>query len=158
MSQIVCDIVEVCVFARTETNDTHYLLLRRSLSEKIYPDIWQIVSGGIEREQNETALAAALRELKEETGLKPLRFWNLPYLNTFLDARKDIVHHAPVFVAEVLFDATPALSEEHYRFEWCTLERAKELLVWPGQIRALNIVHEYIVGNKKAAEFSEIII
>ncbi len=153
MPVIQSSIVEVCAFSFVK-NAPHYLMLRRSQSENVYPDIWQIVSGSIE--EGETALGASLRELKEETGFTPLRYWNVPYMNTFLDAAKDIVHISAVFAAQVSPDAQPRLSEEHYQFEWCGIERATQLLVWPGQVRAIHIIHEYIVQGKQAAALTEI--
>jgi dATP pyrophosphohydrolase len=153
MATIQSSIVEVCVFS-VVNSVPHYLMLRRSQSEPVYPDIWQFVSGSIER--GETALAASLRELKEETGFVPVRFWNVPYMNTFLDAAKDIVHISAVFAAQVPPNSQPFLSKEHYQFEWCGYERAQQLLVWPGQVRAIQIIHDYIVQGKQAAALTEI--
>lgn len=153
MPMIRSNIVEVCVFS-LENKTPRYLMLKRSKSETLYPDIWQMVSGSIEK--GETALAASLRELKEETGFTPLRFWNVPYMNTFLDAGNDIVHISAVFAAEMPRASQPVLSEEHYQFEWCSSKRAQKLLVWPGQVRAIQIVDEYIVSGKQAAALTEI--
>lgn len=47
--------------------DAKYLLLKRSANKKILPNIW-IAPGG-HRESNEGVIAAARREIKEETGL-----------------------------------------------------------------------------------------
>jgi dATP pyrophosphohydrolase len=131
-----------------------YLLIRRSKSDRIYPDTWQIVSGSIEG--NETTLEASLRELREETGLVPDRFWLVPHMNTFLNLRRDVVHISAIFAAQVPSGTLPTLSLEHYEFEWCSPERAKQLLVWPGQVQALRIVQEYIVEGKLASFLTEI--
>ena len=131
-----------------------YLLLRRSTTDKIYPDTWQMVSGSIER--GETSIRASLRELKEETGFEPDRYWLVPHMNTFLNPKRDVVHISAVFAAQVSAGSQPILSKEHYQYEWCSLERAKQLLVWPGQIQALQIVHEYIVRGKQASMLTEI--
>jgi dATP pyrophosphohydrolase len=153
MPTLECSIVEVCAFSFS-ANTPMYLLLRRSKTDRIYPDTWQIVSGSIEG--NETTTRASLRELKEETGMVPQKYWLVPHMNTFLNPKRDVVHISAVFAAQVPAGSQPILSKEHYMFEWCSLERAKEILVWPGQIQALNIVHEYIVMGKLASLLTEI--
>lgn len=153
MPQIVCNIIEVCVFS-FENKEPLYLMLRRSRSENLYPDAWQIVTGSIEA--GETALHAALRELKEETGYLPQKFWIVPHVNTFFSVNDDALNHTVIFAAQVFPESNPVLSHEHHQFQWCTIDEAKKLCVWPGQIRALEIVHEFIVRGSKASEFSEI--
>ena len=155
MPKIVCNIIEICIFS-FENKEPLYLMLRRSKLEKIYPDAWQIVTGSIE--QGETALQGALRELKEETGYTPQKFWIAPHVNSFYSVKNDTMNHAVVFAAQVPPKTNPVLSDEHYQFGWYPIEKAKAMCVWPGQIKALEIVHEFIVGGKKAGEFSEIIL
>jgi len=153
MPTIVCRIVEVCVF-RFHNSGPEYLLLHRAHDEELYPDSWQIASGGIEA--GETAIETALREVEEETKLPLRRMWVVPHVNVFYDPRHDVVHHSPVFAVETDPQAEPVLSHEHQAYEWCTQERAKTLLVWPGQVKALEIVHEYIVRGRTAAALAEI--
>jgi 8-oxo-dGTP pyrophosphatase MutT (NUDIX family) len=153
MPQIICNIIEVCIFS-LENNEPRYLMLRRSLSENVYPDLWQIVTGSIEK--GETALQGALRELKEETGYVPQKFWIVPHVNTFFSVRHDTLNHTVIFAAQVPPKTDPVLSDEHYQFGWYPIDRAKELCVWPGQVQALDIVHEFILGGRNTAQFSEI--
>ncbi len=129
-------------------------MLRRSKSERLYPDAWQIVTGSIE--MGETALQGALRELKEETGYTPQKFWIVPHVNTFFSVKYDTLNHTVVFAAQVPAKTDPLLSHEHYQFQWCTIDKAKQLCVWPGQIQALEVVHNFIVRGSTAADFSEI--
>ena len=63
-----------------------YLLLKRS-SNQIYPNIWQCVTGKIKL--NESEHKAAIRELKEETGLSPINFWTLDHVNYFYESKKN---------------------------------------------------------------------
>ena len=98
MPQIVSDIVEVVLF-RFHRNVPVYLLLRRSITEMLYPGSWQIVTGTVH--EPETALQAALRETLEETGLVPERFWALPFTGSFYDHATDRVRIAPFFLGQV---------------------------------------------------------
>jgi dATP pyrophosphohydrolase len=135
-------------------NETHFLVLQRAKEEKLFPGLWQIVTGTMKK--NESALKAAIRELKEETGLSPKRCWTIPYVDTYFDLIKDTIQLVPVFAAELDSSSPLQLSTEHQRFEWLRFEDARKRLVWPGQKHSMDIVHEYIVGNKEAARLVEI--
>lgn len=147
MPLIAGKIVEVCVF-KFEKDRPWYLLLHRSMSEKIYPNIWQFVSGSIEGD--EKAVDAAYRELHEETGMTPKAFWVVPFVNSFYDPEWDSVNLSPMFAAQVETGSTPFLSEEHYEFGWFSYEDALRKLVWPGQREGMRIVQEYIVRGTQA--------
>ena len=146
--------MEVCVF-RTLKTETHFLVLQRALEEKLYPGLWQIVTGTMKK--NESALKAALRELREETGLPPQRCWTIPYVDTYFDLAKDTIQLVPVFAVELASSSTVHLSSEHQRFEWLRWEDARQRLVWPGQRHSMDIVHEFIIGNKETARLVEIV-
>jgi dATP pyrophosphohydrolase len=148
MPIIACRIVEVCVF-RFVKDRPEYLLLKRSPDEKIYPDLWQLVSGSID--DGESALQAARRELDEETGLVPRNFWVVSYINTFYDHEYDAVNLSPLFAAQVEDDREPRLSAEHRVYEWLPFDEARRRLVWPGQRQGLEIVDKYLLGGEEAA-------
>jgi dATP pyrophosphohydrolase len=133
-----------------------YLILKRSPHEKIYPNIWQFVSGSVN--DGETAVEAALRELKEETGYAPKRLWVVPYVGTFYDAGYDAVNLSPLFAAEVAAGVEPRLSDEHCAYEWLPFSSAMTRLVWPGQRQGLEIVEKYIVGGEQARGLSEVVL
>ncbi|MFA6540304.1 MAG: NUDIX pyrophosphatase [Bacteroidota bacterium] len=152
MPNISCTIVEISIFS-FENTEAKYLLLRRSHDEPVYPNTWQIVTGSMET--GETAVQAALREVAEETGYDPQKIWVVPHVNTFYSAKHDTVHHTVVFAMQVPPRTNPLLSHEHSAYEWCSFERAKKMLVWPGQVRALEVVHEYIVQGKEGGTLSE---
>ena len=155
MSKIAATIVEVCVF-KIEKRTPRYLLLQRAETEKLYPGIWQFVTGSIEK--GEKAVDAALREVAEETGLKPKAFWVVPYVNSFYDPNWDSVNLSPAFAAEVVSSSKPALSDEHSMFQWCGYNEAMKKLVWPGQRECLKITHEYIVKNATAGKLTRILL
>jgi len=147
MPIIACRIVEVCVF-RFARNRPEYLLLKRSPDEKIYPNLWQLISGTIH--DGETAHAAALRELNEETRLTPKSFFVVPHVNTFYDPEHDAVNLSPLFAAQVVDGHEPTLSPEHSHHEWLPYNEAYRCLVWPGQRQGLEIVEKYLLGGEEA--------
>lgn len=153
MSIIVCRFVEVCVFRFV--NDRHeYLMLKRSPDEKIYPNIWQFVTGSLHEE--EQATKAALRELTEETGLSPKRLWVVPHVNTFYDPAYDAVNMNPLFAVEVSAADEPALSSEHCAYEWLPFAEARLRLVWPGQRQGLEVIEEYVLGGEEAGVLTQV--
>ncbi|HXX64523.1 MAG TPA: NUDIX pyrophosphatase [Bacteroidota bacterium] len=148
MSGLSARVIEVCVF-RFAHDRPEYLLLRRSTSESLYPGMWQIVTGTLE--ENEKAYEAALREVQEETGLRPEHFWIVPYTNSFYDRHSDAVILIPFFAAQVPPADDPVLSAEHSAWQWLPYDQALKHLVWPGQRRGVEIVHQYILGGQEAA-------
>jgi len=125
MSNIVFELVEVVVFRRAKQPE--FLVLQRSDDEDIYPGLWQIVSGGIE--SGEKTYEAAVREVEEEIGVKPIRLFNTPLTNTFYFYTTDSVNVSPVLAAEVGAVSEVKLSPEHQAFHWLGKEEAISLLV-----------------------------
>jgi len=151
MVSIVSRIVEVCVF-RFAGNSPEYLLLKRSPGDMIHPGIWQIITGMIG--EGETAVRAARREAREETGVEPDRFWVVPFTGSFYDPRTDEMHLIAFFAAQIGADAAVRFSSEHAAYEWLGLAEARRRLVWPGQREGLDIVDRCIAGGEEAARLS----
>jgi len=145
--------VEVCAF-RYNKSKVHFLVLQRAQDEKLYPGLWQIVTGTMKKKEH--ALKAAMRELKEETGLSARRCWTVPYVDSYFDRAKNTIQFVPVFAVELKSSSIVRLSSEHQDFEWLTIDAARRQLVWPGQRRALEIVNEFIIRNKQTAQVVEI--
>ena len=135
-------------------NGPQFLILRRAAGETPYPGIWQIVTGKIKGK--ESALDAALRELREETDLKVKKCWSVPFIDSYFDPSTDTIQLAPVFAAEVDDRLEVKLSDEHQAFIWAEYREARDKVIWPGQSKALEIVQEFIIGGKEAAVLSEI--
>lgn len=152
MPKINFELVEVVLFRRNPVPE--FLVLQRSDEEDIYPGLWQLVSGGIE--PGEKAYEAALREVKEETGFKPVALYNTPLTNTFYFYTNDSVNVSPVFAAEINHQEKIKLSREHKDFRWLAKEEAVSLLVWPGQKTAIRIINDYIVLESPPREFMQI--
>src|SRR5205085_10440243 len=90
--------VEIYVFRRRGRR-VEFLALRRSRDRIKLPGIWQPVTGRVDR--GEGPLAAAVREVREEIGLRPRRWWALETATVYYDARTDRVLALPRFAAEV---------------------------------------------------------
>jgi dihydroneopterin triphosphate diphosphatase len=121
------------------------LALRRGPSGRC-PGSWESVHGHIE--PAEQPAGAATRELEEETGLTPLRLYNLSRVELFYQHRVDEVALVPVFVAFVAPDARIRLGAEHDGFEWLSPDAARLRFAWPRERRALaDIVTLLESGN-----------
>ena len=154
MTKIITNLVEVHVFRKTKSG-VEFLLLKRSQSE-IYPGLWQMVSGKIRK--REKAYKTALREIKEETGLIPEKFWVAPNINSFYYHEKDYLSLLPVFAVLVNSKSKIILSNEHSEYKWVTPLTAKKMLAWPGQRRSVEIIREYFTKELSFLNFVEISI
>lgn len=141
MAQVRADLVDVYVFRRVGAA-VEFLQLLRS-GDRPLSRTWQAVHGRIEA--GETAAAAGLRELMEECGVRPLRFWQLERVNVFFVARLDSVMCCPGFAAEIAADAPLTLSSEHTAWRWLDAQTALTGFMWPGQRDAVREITEEIV-------------
>lgn len=153
MAKVVSGLVEVCLF-RFVGDRSEYLLLKRRAEDPLYPGIWQTITGSLT--EGETAINGALRELREETGLRPARFWVVPHTSAFYDHRDDTMHVVPLFAAQVGPGEEVTLSEEHEAFGWFPFTEARRRVVWPGQKEGLGIVESYILGGEEAARLTSV--
>jgi dATP pyrophosphohydrolase len=147
MIPLRCKQIEVYLFRR-RARRAEFLLIRRS-AERTLPGVWQPVTGGIER--GEAAWQAAAREVSEETGLTPVRWWALEQLTIYYEPAKDAVHAVPLFAAEVAWADPVHLSHEHDRYAFLPQAAAARRVLWHTQRRALRAVREEVLAGGAGA-------
>lgn len=106
--------------------------------------VWQGVAGG--GECDETPIAAAIRETREETGVEISDIVDLKLVAwlSVIDVAgcyrwgKDIrVIPEFAFLADVPSDVKIKISGEHTGYLWCNSERALQLLEWDSNRQAI---------------------
>ncbi len=131
-----------------------HLLLHRAADEPVYPNVWQVITGGVE--EGETFVQGALRELTEETGLVARRCWVVPYTASFFSLKRDKILAVPVFLVLVDTSAEVILSNEHQAYDWVSYESAIGRLVFPSHKEGCQYVHKYILSEMDTMPFPEI--
>ncbi|MDH4070152.1 MAG: NUDIX domain-containing protein [Ignavibacteria bacterium] len=147
MTEVVSQIVEVCLF-RLRGDKPEFLLLRRASTERVYPGLWQFVSGKVKL--GEDAVRAARREVEEETGMREGRLWTVPFVISFYDPSADAVNLNPFFACEVSTSGEISLSSEHDRSQWLDYDESVKRLIWPAQRQGLDVVRRCIIGGEAA--------
>lgn len=123
------------------------MILRRARGR--LAGVWQPVTGSID--PGETALAAARREVEEETGLVPRRWWRLEGVTTFMNAPADAIELLPLFAAEIGAEEAVRISSEHDACEFLSVRAAGRRFLWDSQRRALAAVgREILRGGAQA--------
>ncbi|GIT74022.1 MAG: hypothetical protein Ct9H300mP29_0160 [Candidatus Neomarinimicrobiota bacterium] len=151
MADITIRVVDCYVFRQTD-DDLSFLLLKRN-KDKLYEHLWQGVAGKIEG--GETAFEAAIRELKEETSLEPVRMFVADYVSRFYESHQDRINLVPVFGIEV--DSSEVkLSKEHVDYKWVDIYEALDTLVWRGQKESIQTVYDMVVNNDDRMRWSKV--
>ncbi len=140
------DLVGCWIFRITPERGLEILLLRRA-PDRIYPGVWQCVTGGLEGD--EKVFDGALRELEEETAITPDdldAFYSLDQVNVFYADHADALMSEAVFAARLRPGVEPRLSHEHDAFRWLGPEEARETVVWPAYRTAIEHL-EWLVSH-----------
>lgn len=148
MTGIVVGVVDVYVI-RPRANGWLVLVLQRALDTRC-PTAWETVHGHIE--PGERPEDAAVREMREESGLAPERLYNVTCQPFYLHVA-GVVQMSVVFCAFVAEPAAVTLGAEHLAFEWLTADEAARRFAWPRERAALDEIRQLLApGHAGAVE------
>lgn len=142
-----------CYVARKVNGKYKFLLLKRAENDKLYPGIWQIITGKIEK--GEKAFETSLREVREESGLNPERLFVLPHTTTFYSPRTDAISLIPLFVC-LADDGEVKLSDEHSEYKWLDAQKASQKLYFKSQKENVKFIESNLRTKERLKTFTEI--
>jgi 8-oxo-dGTP pyrophosphatase MutT (NUDIX family) len=132
MTEFRIGVVDVYVI-RAYRDEWLVLALQRGPNTRC-PASWETVHGRIE--PDERPEDAALREVREESGLAVDRLYSITCQPFYLH-RSGVVQMAVVFAAFVRENSHVALGEEHQDSAWLTMADAAARFTWPREREAL---------------------
>ncbi len=139
MVEIRAGTVDVFVI-RPLADGWRVLALQRALDTRC-PGAWEPVHGRIE--SGETPDEAAVREVREETGLAIHKLYNVRVQPFYLH-KTQTLHLAIVFSAFVGEDALVAIGEEHQRADWVSVDEALARFAFPAERQSLREIVELL--------------
>ena len=151
MTEIRAGVVEVLVLAKTP-EAMQVLLLRRGAGTRC-TGAWETVHGRIEG--TERPEGAAVREVREETGLEIRRLYNVHCLPFYLH-RDAVIQVSVVFAGFVDPASAPRLGPEHDAAEWLGVDAALERFAWPRTRQALRDAAS-ILANGDAGPLEDVL-
>jgi 8-oxo-dGTP pyrophosphatase MutT (NUDIX family) len=145
---VIAGVVDVYVI-RPAPDDWKVLVLQRADDTRC-PRGWETVHGRIEA--GERPEHAAVRELREETGLTVTRLYNVTVQPFYLHGMQ-AVQLAVVFAAFVSESGTVTLGSEHRGYAWLSPSEAGKRFLWPRERVALAEILELLgTGDAGPAE------
>jgi 8-oxo-dGTP diphosphatase len=81
-------------------NNGHYLLMRRSPTREIAPNLWSCVGGFIDEKELNNPLETCLREITEETGITNEHIFNLELKYIIIRRYKNIIRQNYIYFGE----------------------------------------------------------
>ena len=148
------DIVAVWIYRIPDPDrpgDLEILLIRRAPGREL-AGLWQCVTGSIE--PDERIALAALRELREETGIDAEAieaFYDLDLVISFHWPGADAVLSEVNFAVRVRPGTEPTLSSEHDSFRWVDPAEARRVTVWPSYRESIDRLVDCLSDPERAA-------
>jgi dATP pyrophosphohydrolase len=137
--------VTVVVVRPDATGQSHELLQMRRAKDDYMGGTWQVIRGGVD--PNENVIHAALRELREETGLVPREFYRGGSVESFYIETDDTLWHAIAFCAIVDRASEVKLNEEHDAFRWVPRDQMLSQVMWASERQILSDLYHDILDN-----------
>lgn len=145
MIKYISNTIQAHIVRKNFDNQYEFLVLKRSNYTKIYPGIWQVITGTMK--DGEKPIDCAIRELLEETSLNPIKVWKIPYVALFYNHLDNKIHTSPVFGFLVDMDKSVKISDEHTEYKWLKLNEIVALLELPSHIEGTKIFFDYILSK-----------
>ena len=133
MTDLRVGVVDVYVI-RAYREDWLVLALQRGMGTRC-PSAWEMVHGHIE--PGEEPEDAAIREVREETGLAVAKLYNVRVQPFYLH-RMHVLQLAIVFAAFVDEPAEVTTGAEHVRHEWLSVDDALGRFAFPSERTSLR--------------------
>lgn len=130
---------------RIVDGNPRFLILKRAKG-KIYEGQWRMIGGKVK--EGEKYWQAAIRELNEETGCTPGKFWTIPSVNQFYEASADTIHTIPAFAAQIPDDQKLTLDEEHTEAKWIRADNVENFILWPEQQRLIRLTNFILTSDR----------
>ncbi len=134
------------VVFRRENEEILFLLLHYHYKS----GYWDFIKGNVEPKEDEKD--AAIRETREETGIKDLKFIGrfkekIGYM--YKKDGKTVFKHVIYFLAETETKEVK-LSEEHIGFEWLPYEEAYSRITFKNSKAILKKANEFLKKNEES--------
>jgi dATP pyrophosphohydrolase len=135
--------ITVFVVRPNASGRSHEFLQLLRAPNVIHGGTWQVVRGKVE--PGESFLAAGVRELREETGLKPQVYYRVGTVETFYTSIGDTIWHSVPFLALIDRDEQVTLNHEHTDFRWIPRDQMDAHVMWASERQLLkDLCHDIL--------------
>ena len=127
------------IFSINSPSDVSFLLLQHNAGH------WDFAKGNIEYGENESQ--AALREIREETGIESVHFLEgfRARVEYYYKRDGNLVHKEVVFFLARSDSQRVILSDEHIRYSWCDFDRSLAKLTYTSARDVLKQARSFIM-------------
>lgn len=148
------DVIDVYVVRRAPRARAGWQFLQLRRAKDPLRATWQPIMGHIE--PGEAAVAAALREVREEVGLDARgphvrAVWALEQVHPYYLPAIDCIVLSPRFVVEVAPAWSPVLNAEHDGARWVHQRSVRAQFMWPGQHAAIAEALAFVLRPRAPA-------